>query len=49
MPGGPRRATDYVNRNNVKHGLDDPSDWKKVGCLRLFQVLDDAAEVSDRL
>ena len=40
MSGDPRRATDYINRHKVMHGSDDPSGWKKVDCLRLFQALD---------
>jgi len=40
MPGDPRKSTDYINRHKILHGLDDPSTWKKVDCLRLFQALD---------
>jgi len=40
MSGDSRRATDYINRHKVMHGSDDPSRWKKVDCLRLFQALD---------
>ena len=40
MPGNPNRKTQYINRHKVMHGLDDPSGWKKVDCLRLFQALD---------
>ncbi len=40
MPGNPRRTTDYPNRHKIMHGLDDPSKWRKVDCLRLFQALD---------
>jgi hypothetical protein len=40
MSGDPRRATVYINRHKVMHGSDDPSGWKKVDCLRLFQALD---------
>ena len=39
-PGDPRKATDYINRHKIMHGLDDPSTWKKIDCLRLFQALD---------
>lgn len=40
MPIDPRRATNHINRNKVMHGSDDPSRWKKVDCLGLFQALD---------
>jgi len=40
VPTNPRRKTNYINRHRVMHGLDDPSTWKKVDCLRLFQALD---------
>jgi hypothetical protein len=40
MPIDPRTATNHINRNKVMHGSDDPSRWKKVDCLGLFQALD---------
>jgi hypothetical protein len=45
MPGDPRRITDYINRHKVMHGLDDPSQWKKIDCLRLFQALDSTRRI----
>jgi hypothetical protein len=36
----PRKHFAHINRHKILHGFDDPSNWKKVDCLRLFQALD---------
>ena len=43
----PRATTDYPNRHKIMHGLDDPSRWRKVDCLRLFQALDSTRRLGE--
>ena len=34
-----------INRNRILHGRDQPSNWKRVDCLRLFQALDSTRRI----